>query len=71
MIGPSLVGVVGGVRRQGKIVKINVDENPGTAAKFGYPVDPDTDAVQGWSTHSQKVGGAPKSELSRWIQASA
>jgi len=50
-----------------KIVKLNVDENPGTAAKYGHHVDPDADAVQDGQLASRQVGAAPKQKLEQWI----
>jgi thioredoxin 1 len=71
MIGPSLEELSEEFAGKVKIVKINVDENPGTAAKFGIRSIPTLMLFKGGQLTSQKVGGAPKSELSRWIQASA
>jgi thioredoxin 1 len=71
MIGPSLEELSDEFAGKVKIVKINVDENPGTAAKFGIRSIPTLMMFKGGQLASQKVGGAPKSELSRWIQASA
>jgi len=54
-----------------KIAKVNVDENPGIAAQYGIRSIPTLLIFKDGQLASQKVGAAPKGDLSRWIQASA
>ncbi len=69
MIGPSLEEISAEMAGKVKIVKMNVDENPATAAKFGIRSIPTLMMFKGGTLASQKVGASPKSELSKWIAA--
>lgn len=67
MIGPSLEEISTEMAGKVKIAKINVDENPGVAAQFGIRSIPTLMLFKDGKLAGQKVGAAPKSELSRWI----
>jgi thioredoxin 1 len=54
-----------------KIVKLNVDENPQISSQLGIRSIPALMMFKDGKVVAQKVGAAPKGELSRWIQASA
>jgi thioredoxin 1 len=69
MIGPSLEEISTEMAGKVKIVKMNVDENPATAAKFGIRSIPTLMMFKDGTLASQKVGASPKSELSKWIAA--
>ncbi|MGL4727415.1 MAG: thioredoxin TrxA [Bosea sp. (in: a-proteobacteria)] len=69
MIGPSLDQISDEMAGKVKIVKINVDENPATAAKFGIRSIPTLLIFKGGELASQKVGAASKGDLSKWISA--
>jgi thioredoxin 1 len=71
MIGPSLEELSNELGDKVKIVKVNVDENPGTAAQYGIRSIPTLMIFKDGKLAGQKVGAAPKSELSRWISATA
>ena len=70
MIGPSLDQISEEMAGKVKIVKINVDENPATAAKFGIRSIPTMLIFKDGELASQKVGAASKGDLSKWITAS-
>jgi thioredoxin 1 len=70
-IGPALEEISADMQGRVKIAKVNVDENPGIAAKYGIRSIPTLLIFKGGELASQKVGAAPKGDLSRWIQASA
>ncbi|MCC0807749.1 thioredoxin [Methylobacterium sp. W2] len=70
-IGPALEEIAADMQGRVKIAKVNVDENPGIAAKYGIRSIPTLLIFKGGELASQKVGAAPKGDLSRWIQASA
>ena len=70
MIGPSLDQISEEMAGKVKIVKINVDENPATAAKFGIRSIPTMLLFKNGELASQKVGAASKGDLSKWISAS-
>ncbi|HWZ10542.1 MAG TPA: thioredoxin domain-containing protein, partial [Xanthobacteraceae bacterium] len=53
-----------------KILKLNVDENPATAAKYGVMSIPTLMLFKGGQLASRQVGAAPKQKLEQWITAS-
>lgn len=71
MIGPALEEISNEMAGKVKIAKVNVDENPNISAKLGIRSIPALMIFKGGQVVAQKVGAAPKGELSRWIQASA
>ncbi len=71
MIGPALEEISNEMAGKVKIVKLNVDENPQIASQFGIRSIPALMMFKDGKVVAQKVGAAPKGELSRWIQASA
>jgi thioredoxin 1 len=54
-----------------KIAKLNVDENPQVSSQLGIRSIPALMMFKDGKVVAQKVGAAPKGELTRWIQASA
>ena len=69
MIGPSLEEIAEEMKGQVKIVKLNVDENPGVAGAFGIRSIPTLLIFKDGKLAQQKVGAAPKGELKKWIAA--
>jgi thioredoxin 1 len=69
MIGPSLEELAEELKGQVKIVKLNVDENPGVAGAFGIRSIPTLLLFKDGKLAQQKVGAAPKGELKKWISA--
>jgi thioredoxin 1 len=67
MIGPSLEEISAEMEGKVKIVKINVDENPGVSAKLGIRSIPTLMLFKNGQLAAQKVGAAPKGELVKWI----
>jgi thioredoxin 1 len=51
------------------IVKLNVDENPQTAAKYGIMSIPTLMLFKNGELASRQVGAAPKAKLEQWITA--
>jgi thioredoxin 1 len=70
MIAPALEEIAGSLGEKVKIVKLNVDENPGVASKYGIRSIPTLMVFKGGKQMATKTGAGPKSELSRWINAS-
>ncbi|GEP09109.1 thioredoxin [Methylobacterium gnaphalii] len=70
-IGPALEEISTDLQGKVKIAKVNVDENPGIASTYGIRSIPTLMIFKDGKLASQKVGAAPKGDLSRWIQASA
>ena len=69
MIGPALEEIAGAMGDKVKIVKLNVDENPGTAAKYGIMSIPTLMLFKNGEIASRQVGAAPKQKLAQWISA--
>jgi thioredoxin 1 len=70
MIGPALEEIATEMGGKVKIAKLNVDENPGVASKYGIRSIPTLMVFKGGKQVATKTGAGPKSELSRWISAS-
>jgi thioredoxin 1 len=70
MIAPALEEIAGAMEGKIKIVKLNVDENPGTAAKYGIMSIPTLMIFKGGELASRQVGAAPKQRLEQWITSS-
>jgi len=71
MIGPSLEDISNEMAGKVKVVKLNVDENPQTAEKFGVRSIPTLMIFKDGKLAAQKVGAASKGDLTRWIGANA
>jgi thioredoxin 1 len=70
MIGPVLDEIAGAMEGKVKIVKLNVDENPNTAAKYGIMSIPTLMLFKNGEIASRQVGAAPKQKLHQWISGS-
>jgi len=69
MIGPSLEEIAVEMQGKVKIVKMNVDENPGVPGTFGIRSIPTLILFKDGKAASQKVGAAPKGDLVKWISS--
>jgi thioredoxin 1 len=70
MIAPALEEIAGGaLAGKVKIVKLNVDENPQTAAKYNVMSIPTLMLFKNGEMASRQVGAAPKAKLEQWITA--
>lgn len=70
MIAPALEEIAQTLGPRAKIVKINIDENPGTPAKYGVRGIPTLMIFKGGEVAATKVGAAPKNQLQSWIEQS-
>jgi thioredoxin 1 len=70
MIAPALEEIAGSLNGKVKIVKLNVDENPATAAKYGIMSIPTLMLFKNGELASRQVGAAPKQKLEQWITSS-
>ena len=71
MIGPALEEIAGEMQGKVKIAKVNVDENPGIASRYGIRSIPTLLLFKDGQQAGQKVGAAPKGDLAKWIQQTA
>ena len=67
MIAPSLEEIATELGGKVKIAKLNIDENPELAAQFGVRSIPTLMIFKGGEVADMKVGAAPKTALSHWI----
>src|SRR3978361_2018132 len=70
MIAPALDEISGAMGDKVKIVKLNVDERPKTASKYGVMSIPTLMIFKDGEMASRQVGAAPKQKLQQWITAS-
>ena len=69
MIAPALEEIAAELKDKVKIVKLNIDENPTVASNLGIRSIPTLIIFKDGKAAAQKVGAAPKGELSKWISA--
>jgi thioredoxin 1 len=67
MIAPALEEISASLGPKVKIVKLNVDENPQTAQKYGIMSIPTLMLFKDGQLASRQVGAAPKAKLEQWI----
>jgi thioredoxin 1 len=69
MIAPALEEISASLGDKVKILKLNVDENPGVAAKYGIMSIPTLMIFKNGEMASRQVGAAPKQKLEQWVTA--
>ena len=69
MIAPILHDIADEYSGKIKIAKLNIDENPGTPAKFGVRGIPTLMIFKSGSIEATKVGAMSKSQLSAFIDS--
>jgi thioredoxin 1 len=69
MIAPALEEIAGSMSGKIKVVKLNVDENPSTASRYGIMSIPTLMIFKDGQLASRQVGAAPKQKLQQWINA--
>lgn len=67
MIAPILDEIAGDYEGQLKIAKLNIDENPATAPKFGIRGIPTLLLFKGGQVQAQKVGALSKAQLKEFL----
>ena len=70
MIAPALEEIAGQLGDKVKIVKLNVDENPHTAQKYGIMSIPTLMIFKNGEMAARQTGAAPKQKLEQWITTS-
>ncbi len=71
MIAPSLEEISNEMAGKVKVAKVNIDENPELAAKFGVRSIPTLAIFKAGQLADMKVGASPKTALSNWISSAA
>jgi len=66
-VAPVLEEVAGELNGKLKIVKLNVDENPETAAKYGIQSIPTLMIFKNGELASRQIGASPKAKIVQWI----
>ena len=69
MIAPILNDIADEYYGKIKVAKLNIDENPGTPAKFGVRGIPTLMIFKSGSVEATKVGAMSKSQLSAFIDS--
>ena len=69
MIGPALEELSDHYQGRVKIAKLNVDENPSTAARLGVRGIPALFVFKDGQVVSNRAGAAPKAALQAWIDS--
>ncbi|BCH21360.1 thioredoxin [Mesorhizobium sp. L-8-10] len=67
MIAPALEEISTELDGKVKVAKLNIDENPELAAQYGVRSIPTLMIFKGGEVADMKVGAAPKTALSHWI----
>ncbi len=70
-IGPSLEEISDEMAGKVTIAKVNMDENPELASKYGVRSIPTLLMFKGGEPVAIQVGAAPKNKLSDWISSEA
>ena len=70
MIAPALEEIAAEMAGKVRIVKVNVDENPGISAKLGIRSIPTLMLFKDGKLSATKVGAGSKGDLSKWISSS-
>ncbi len=69
MIAPALEEISSEMGGKVKIAKVNIDENPELATQYGVRSIPTLLIFKDGEIVANKIGAAPKSQLSDWISS--
>jgi thioredoxin 1 len=70
IIGPSLEKIAGELGEKVKILKMNIDDHPKTAAAYNVRGIPTLMIFKEGQVAAQKMGALPESQLKNWIEDS-
>jgi thioredoxin 1 len=66
-IGPALEEIAGRPDAKVKVMKLNVDENPNVASKYGIMSIPTLMIFKNGEMASRLIGAYPKAKIEQWI----
>jgi thioredoxin 1 len=69
MIGPALEEISNEMAGKIKVAKVNIDENPEIAGKYGVRGIPTMLLFKNGEIVAQKVGAAPRGQIQDWLEA--
>jgi len=69
-IGPALEEISTEMGDRVKVIKINIDENPGVPSKYGVRGIPTLMMFKNGQVAATKVGALPKGKIVEWIEES-
>ena len=69
MIAPALDEISTEMEGKLKVVKVNIDDNPSTPARYGVRGIPTLILVKDGNVISQQVGAAPKGQIVSWLES--
>ena len=69
-IGPALEEISTEMGDRVKVIKINIDENPGVPSKYGVRGIPTLMMFKNGQVAATKVGALPKGKIVEWIEDS-
>ncbi len=69
MIGPALEEISEEMNGKVRVIKLNIDENPSTPAKYGVRGIPTLMIFNGGEVKATQVGANPKGRIADWIEA--
>lgn len=69
MVAPILDEIAGEYEGKLRIVKVNVDDNPATAQKYGVRGIPTLSLFKGGNVEATKVGALSKSQLTAFLDS--
>lgn len=69
-IAPALEEISTEMEGKIKVVKLNIDENPDAAVKYGVRSIPTLLMFQNGEVTAAKVGAVPKAKIVEWVQSS-
>ncbi len=69
MIAPALDEISAEMEGKLKVVKVNIDDNPSTPARYGVRGIPTLILVKDGEVISQQVGAAPKGQIVSWLES--
>ena len=68
-IAPALDEIANDMAGRLKVVKVNIDENPGVPSRYGVRGIPTLMLFKGGQVAATKIGALPKNALIQWVES--